>query len=174
MHTNTQYAGKRELNTVAQWLNTFGGQATITKQEPVHYINTRGRYNYSNNKISQTGPGVFRGRSYPCGTQEDNNNGIQIWTFKNKVTNAETNTVKITYNFARQRTRFFQNATREVILQRSVVPKMLTTWEIDMINSRKKLKVWSTNGCWVHFKKWMAHLPNRQFLGYRYCRIFWD
>ena len=42
-------------------INPFGGQST-TKQEPVHYINTRGgRYNSSNNQNSQRGRGGFRG-----------------------------------------------------------------------------------------------------------------
>ena len=35
----------------------------------VHYINTHGCYNYSNNKNQQSGRGGFSGRPYPCGSQ---------------------------------------------------------------------------------------------------------
>ena len=51
--------------------NTFGGQiTTTTKQEPRHYINPRGRNNYTNSQISQRGGGGFRGRPYNRGTQK--------------------------------------------------------------------------------------------------------
>ena len=49
-------------------INPFGGQTTA-KPKSVHYINTRGRYNYSNNQNSQRSRGGFRGRPYPRGTQ---------------------------------------------------------------------------------------------------------
>ena len=49
-------------------INPFGGQ-NITKQEPVHFKNTRGRYNCSNIQNSQRSWGGFRGRPYPHGTK---------------------------------------------------------------------------------------------------------
>ena len=49
--------------------NPFGDQTLITKQEPVHYVNTRGRQNQQNNQHSQRGRGGFRGRPYPGGSQ---------------------------------------------------------------------------------------------------------
>ena len=48
--------------------NPFGGQNITTKQEPIHYINMRGRYNYSINPNTQKGLGA-RGRLFPRGTQ---------------------------------------------------------------------------------------------------------
>ena len=49
--------------------NSFGGQTTITKQEPVHYVNTRGRNNQQNSQNNQRVRGGFRGRPYPRGNQ---------------------------------------------------------------------------------------------------------
>ena len=49
--------------------NSFGDQVTATKQEPVYYINTRGRSNIANNQVPQRGRGNFRGRVYPRGQQ---------------------------------------------------------------------------------------------------------
>ena len=37
--------------------NPFGGQSVTIKQEPVHYINARGRNNYTNNQSHQRGRG---------------------------------------------------------------------------------------------------------------------
>ena len=73
-------------------INPFGGQST-TKQEPVHYINTRGgRYNYSNNQNSQRGRGGFRGRPYPRGSQKT----------RGQQRNNNTNTSKQCYKFGNQ------------------------------------------------------------------------
>ena len=66
-----KYAIRREKgieHSRTMKINPFGGQTT-TKQIPVHYINTRGRYNYSHNQNSQSSRGGFRGRPYPRGTQ---------------------------------------------------------------------------------------------------------
>ena len=49
--------------------NPFGNQATTTKQEPVNYINTRGRNIIANNQSSQRSRGTFRGLVYPRGQQ---------------------------------------------------------------------------------------------------------
>ena len=49
--------------------NPFGGQTSITKQEPVHYVNTHGRQNQQNNQSNQRGRGGFRGRPYPRESQ---------------------------------------------------------------------------------------------------------
>ena len=60
-------------------INPFGGQTT-PKQEPIHYINTRGgRYNSANNQNSQRGRGGFRGGPYLRGSQ--NTRGQQKITF---------------------------------------------------------------------------------------------
>ena len=50
--------------------NPFGGQnSNNDKQEPIHYINPRGRNNYTNSQISHRGRSGFRGRPYTRGTQ---------------------------------------------------------------------------------------------------------
>ena len=40
-------------------MNPFGGQTLTTKQEPVHYVNTRGIQNQQNNQNNQLGRGRF-------------------------------------------------------------------------------------------------------------------
>ena len=47
----------------------FGRQTLTPKQEPVHYVNTRGKQNQQNNQNNQRGRGGFRGRPYPRGSQ---------------------------------------------------------------------------------------------------------
>ena len=67
-----EYAIRREKgieHSRTMKINPSGEHTTTAKQEPVHYINTRGRYKYSNNQNSRRGRGVFRGRPYPRGTQ---------------------------------------------------------------------------------------------------------
>ena len=49
--------------------NPFGCQTTITKQEPEHNVNTRGKNNQQNSQSNQRGRGGFRGRTYPRGKQ---------------------------------------------------------------------------------------------------------
>ena len=49
--------------------NPFGNQTATRKQEPINYINTRGRGNFTNNQGPQRGRGIFRGRPYPRGQQ---------------------------------------------------------------------------------------------------------
>ena len=49
--------------------NPIGGQTVTTKQEPVHYVNKRGRQNQQYNQNNQRGRGGFRGRPYPRGSQ---------------------------------------------------------------------------------------------------------
>ena len=67
-----EYAIRREKgieHSRTMKIYPFGGQTT-PKQEPIHYINNRGgRYNSTNNQNSQRGRGSFRGRPYPCGSQ---------------------------------------------------------------------------------------------------------
>ena len=63
-----EYSIRREQGRTMK-TNPFGGQTLITKQEPVHYVNTRGRQNQQNNQNSQRGRGGFRGRPYPGGSQ---------------------------------------------------------------------------------------------------------
>ena len=55
-------------------INPFAGQQVTPKQEPVNYINTRGRANYSKNQNTQRGRGS-RGRPFTRGSQ--NNRGQQ-------------------------------------------------------------------------------------------------
>ena len=90
-----EYAIRREKgieHSRTMKINPIGGQST-TKQEPVHYINTRGgRYNYSNNQNSQRGRGGFRRRPYPRGSQ--NTRGQQR--------NNKTNTSKQCYKCGNQ------------------------------------------------------------------------
>ena len=51
-------------------INPIGGQTVTTpKQEPKHYVNTRGRQNQQYNQNNQRGRGNFRGRTYPRGSQ---------------------------------------------------------------------------------------------------------
>ena len=52
--------------------NPFGGHQITPKQEPVNYINTQGRSNYSNSQNTQRGRGA-RGRPFQRGSQ--NNRG---------------------------------------------------------------------------------------------------
>ena len=72
--------------------------------------------------------------------QEDSNNGTQTSILKIKVSNVAINTVKITYNPVQQRIKIVRNLPSEVNLQKFFVPLMLTTWEIDMENNKKKLR----------------------------------
>ena len=67
-----EYAIRREKgieHSRTMKINPIGGQTTTTKQEAVHYINTRGRYNYSKNQNSQRRQGGFRSLPYTRGTQ---------------------------------------------------------------------------------------------------------
>ena len=51
-------------------VNPIGGQTVATpKQEPMHYVNTRGRQNQQFNQNNQRGRGNFRGRPYPHESQ---------------------------------------------------------------------------------------------------------
>ena len=40
--------------------NPFGNPITTSKQEPIHYIHTRGRGNFANNQVPHKGRGNFR------------------------------------------------------------------------------------------------------------------
>ena len=76
-------------------VNPIGGQTVTTpKQEPIHYVNTRGRQNQQYNQNNQRGRG---GRSYPRGSQNTrgqqyHNNETQI---ANNVSSVEFNMVRI-------------------------------------------------------------------------------
>ena len=50
-------------------INPLGGQTLTPKQEPVHYVNTRGRQRQQYNQNNRRGRGGFRGRPYPRGSQ---------------------------------------------------------------------------------------------------------
>ena len=70
-----KYSIRREKGTEhGRTLQTspFGGPSTTpTVQEPVHYINSRSRGNYTNNLYPQIGRGGFRCRPYgTCRTQK--------------------------------------------------------------------------------------------------------
>ena len=67
-----EYAIRREKgieHSRTMKTNPFENQIATTKQEPIHYINTRGRGNFTNNHVPQRGRGNFRGRTYPRGQQ---------------------------------------------------------------------------------------------------------
>ena len=72
-------------------IDPFGGQTATTKQEPVHYINTRGRNNYTNNQSSQRARGGFRGRPYSCATQN-----IRGQQQRNTNFNTQNNAINVT------------------------------------------------------------------------------
>ena len=56
--------------------NPFGIQTTTTKQEPVHYLNTRGRYNQQKKREALAVLAADR-THVELKTQWDNNNGTQ-------------------------------------------------------------------------------------------------
>ena len=105
-------------------LNPIGGQIVTTpKQEPIHYVNTRGRQNQQYNQNNQRGRGDFRGRPYPPGSQNTrvnniNNNETQN---PNNVSNVEISMARIIYNLVRQKTKIVQNAQNADILQKFAV-----------------------------------------------------
>ena len=58
-----EYARRREKGIEHSQImktNPFGNQIATTKQEPKHYIDTRGRGNFTNNQVPQRGQGYFR------------------------------------------------------------------------------------------------------------------
>ena len=63
--------------------NKIGGQTVTPKQEPIHYVNTRGRQNQQYNQNNQRGRGGFRGRPYPRGSQ--NTRGQQYQQQRNTI-----------------------------------------------------------------------------------------
>ena len=63
-----EYAIRREKgieHSRTMKINPIGGQTLTPKQEPIHYVNTRGRQNQQYNQNNQRGRGGFRGRPYP-------------------------------------------------------------------------------------------------------------
>ena len=50
-------------------INPIRGQKVTPKQEPIHYVKTRGRQNQQYKQNNQRGRGGFRGRPYPRGSQ---------------------------------------------------------------------------------------------------------
>ena len=106
--------GKGIEHSSTMKINPFGGQPT-TKQDPVHYINTRG------GRITKTHKevGVVSADDHihvDHKTQEDNKE-ITLQTLRNNVINAEINTIRIIFNLVRLKTNFVQNAPNEAILQ---------------------------------------------------------
>ena len=85
-----EYAIRREKrieHSRTMKINLFGGQQITLKQEPVNYINTRGRANYSSNQNTQRGRGS-RGRPFTFrsqnnrGQQRNTNTGSQKQCYK--------------------------------------------------------------------------------------------
>ena len=75
-----EYAIRREKgieHSKTMKINPFGGLQFTPKLEPVNYINTRGRANYSNSQNTQRGRGA-RGRPFQRGSQ--NNRGQKTTT----------------------------------------------------------------------------------------------
>ena len=74
---------KRNERSRTMKVNPIGGQTVTTpKQEPIHYVNTRGRQNQQYNQNNQRGRGEFRGRPYPRGSQ--NTRGQQYQQQRNR------------------------------------------------------------------------------------------
>ena len=63
-----EYAIRREKgieHSRTMKTNPFGNQTATTKQEPIHFINTRRRGSFTNNQATQRGRGNFWGRPSP-------------------------------------------------------------------------------------------------------------
>ena len=92
--------------------NSIGGQTVTTKQEPVHYVNTRDRQIQQYNQNNQRGRGGFRGRPYPRGSQNTRGQQHQQQRYTNlrNVINVGNNMVRTIYNHVRQKTKFARNA----------------------------------------------------------------
>ena len=93
-------------------INSIRGQTVTPKQEPIHYVNTRGRQNQQYNQNNQPGRAVFAADLIHVdhktqGVSNINNNETQI---PNSVSSVEINMVQIIYNHVRQKTKFAQNA----------------------------------------------------------------
>ena len=90
--------------------NPFGGHQIMPKQEPVNYINTRGRANYSNTPNIQRERGA-RGRPFPRGSQNTRGQKeLPTQVVKNSVINAEISIIKTIYSPAPQKIKFVQSA----------------------------------------------------------------
>ena len=64
-----EYAIRREKgieHSRTMKINPIGGQTVTPKQEPVNYVNTRGRQNQKYNQNNQRCRDGFRGRPYSC------------------------------------------------------------------------------------------------------------
>ena len=67
-----EYAIRREKGTEhsrTMKINPIGCQTVTPKQEPVHYVNKRGRQNQQYSQNNQRGRGGFCGQPYPHGSQ---------------------------------------------------------------------------------------------------------
>ena len=98
---------KRIEHSRTMKLNPIGGRKVTTKQEPVHYVNTRGRQNQQYNQNNQRGRGGFRVDHKTQGVNSINNNETQI---QDNVISVEINMVRTIYNHVRQKTKFSRNA----------------------------------------------------------------
>ena len=85
-----EYAIRREKcfeHSRTMKTNPFGGHLITPKQDPVNYINTRGRANYSNSQNTQRGRGA-RGKPFQRGSQNSRgqqratNTGSQKQSYK--------------------------------------------------------------------------------------------
>ena len=76
--------------------NPFGGHTITPKQESVHYINTRGRYNYSNSPNTQRGRGSRGDLSHADYKTQEGNKEIPTPIVKSSVTNSEISMAKFT------------------------------------------------------------------------------
>ena len=108
-------------------INPFGGQTT-PKQEPIHFIYRFGvvdiiRPTIKTHKESEVVSAVDH-IHLDHKTQEDNKE-ITIQTVTDNVLNAETNTIRIICNLARQKIKFDRNVPNEVILQKFADLQML-------------------------------------------------
>ena len=100
-------------------INPFGNQTRV-KQEPVHYINTRGCTNCANNQVHrEVGADFAFDHIHVDNKIQEVNNNIKTQTSKlrKKVTNAVTNSDRTTYNRVPLRMKFFKICQTEALCQ---------------------------------------------------------
>ena len=110
-----EYAIRREKkieNSRTMKINAIGGQTVTTKQEPVHYVNTRGRQNQQYNQNNQRGRGGFRGLRIHVDhkTQEVNSINNNETQSQDNVVSVGINMVRTIYNHVWRKTKFARNA----------------------------------------------------------------
>ena len=142
-----KYAIRREKGTEhsrTMKVNPIAGQTvTPPKQEPIRYVNTRGRLNqqYNLTKIINEAGEIFAVVNIHVDHKSqgvnniNSNNGTII---QNNVSNVETNMVQNIYNLVQQKTKFVLNMQNVDILRKFVVPQTSIISAASMRNNKKK------------------------------------